>query len=484
MATCPPTRRRTLTLWWLSVRIKPTFLKPTLITAALALSGCAINAPLPDAQIAAPTQWSQPADQSSWPTSATWDSYGSAELQALLQRARTNNLDLASAASRLVQADAQLRQTGASLLPQASGGLGTTRSDSSRTDANGDSSRTSYSANLNVSYEVDFWGRNRNLVESARASLDASRFDYSTLMLSIEASVANTWFQQLETERRLLLARENLAAAERVLELVEARYRYGAADSLELSQQRTLVTQQRASLPSLEQQQLALRNAMALLLGEAPDAELPVPGDLQSLQFPAIEAGLPAELLQRRPDIRASESRLVAANADLGAARAALYPSIQLTGQYGAQSLALSTLVNNPVTSWSLAAGLTQPIFQGGRLRAQVTQAEARQEELLIDYQRSILSAFGEVDTALGALRQAQVRHDYLAQATEEAELAFRLAETRYRAGAITLQTLLDTQRTLFQSQDSLAQQRSAWLQASVDLFRVLGGGWAETSDS
>jgi outer membrane protein TolC len=169
---------------------------------------------------------------------------------------------------------------------------------------------------------------------------------------------------------------------------------------------------------------------------------------------------------------------LQAANADLGAARATLFPSIQLTAQLGAQSLALGSLVSNPATSWNLAAGLVQPIFQGGRLRAQVDVTEARQEELLVDYRRTLLTALGEVDTALGAVQQAEQRYAFLLTASELAEQAFRLAEARYREGSITLQTLLDTQRTWYGSLDSLTQQRATWLLASIDLYRALGGGW------
>lgn len=447
---------------------------------ALTLAGCSTITPVPPAEVVIPAQWSQPAAAQGWPTDDWWRNYQAPELESLLQRTREGNLDLATAASRLAQADAQLRQSGAALLPQLGAGVTGNRSDTLRTDSNGDTSRNSYSATLNASYEVDFWGRNRALVDSAQANLRASEYDRDTLILSVDASVASTWFQLLENTQRLALARQSLEIAERVLGLVDARYRYGAADSLEASQQRTLVAQLRASLPSLEQADLQLRNSLALLMGMTPDATVVMSSTLASITPPEIGAGLPVELITRRPDIRASEARLQAANADLAAARAALLPSIQLTGQLGVQSLALSGLVNGPATAWSLAAGLTQPIFQGGRLRAQVDLSEARQEELLIDYRRTLITALGDVDTALGAVRQAQQRYEFLQQANREAELAFNLAETRYRAGAITLQTLLDTQRTWYQSQDSLVQQRSSWLQATVDLYRALGGGWSE----
>lgn len=421
--------------------------------------------------------WHTEADRQAGPDRRWWEQYGSPELNELIEQARAENLDIASAASRLQQADAQLRQSGAALLPQLSGGLNASRSDSARTDADGGSSRNLYGANLSAAYEVDFWGRNRAGVESAQAGLQATRFDRDTVVLSTDAAVANAWFQLLENRERLELGRRSLEIAERVLELVEARYRFGAADALELSQQRTLVAQLRAALPDLEQAAVQLNNALTLLLGAAPDAPLP-DGRLAAIRTPAVDAVLPAELLTRRPDIAASEARLLGANADLTAARAALLPGFQLTGQYNLQSLAFSSLFGDPSSAWSLAAGLTQPIFQGGRLRAQVALSEARQQELLLDYRRSILSALADTDNALATARHSAIRHELLEQASQEAELAFRLAEARYRAGAITLQTLLDTQRTWYQSQDALVQQRSAQLQASVGLYRALGGGW------
>lgn len=451
----------------------------SLLAFSTLLSACSINSPLPQAQVTPPANWNQPAAELDWPSEEWWRNYQSDQLQALIERARADNLDLATAASRLLQADAQLRQAGAALLPQVDASLSANRSGS---DSSSDGS--SYGVGLATRYEVDFWGRNQALRESSLASLRATQFDQQTLAISIEAAVVSTWFQILENDQRLTLAEDSLASAERVLELVEARYRFGAADSLELSQQRTLVAQLRSGLPTLRQVQLQLRNSLALLLGATPDTVLPASTPLRDIAIPQVAAGLPSDLLERRPDIRASEARLISANADLTAARAALFPSIQLTAQLGAQSLALGNLVNSPTTSWSLAAGLVQPIFQGGQLRAQVDLSEARQEELLVDYRRTLLTAFSEVDTALGAVQQAELRHGFLLTAAELAEQAFRLAEARYREGSITLQTLLDTQRTWYQSLDSLTQQRATWLLASIDLYRALGGGWQDRTPS
>lgn len=447
------------------------------------LTGCASLASPPAPDRSVPTGWTVTSQTAPVPDAGWWQSYQSAELNQLIERARIDNLDLAAAAARLLQADAQVRQSGAALLPQLGATFGGSRQDSQRIGADGSASRSSFNAGLSAAYEVDFWGRNRAALSAAEAGLQVSGFDRDTLILSTDAAVANGWFQLLEIRERLDLAQRSLTIAERVLELVEARHRFGAADALELSQQRTLVAQLRSTLPELQQAELQLGNALRVLLGTTPDSELPG-APLADIQVPTIGAGLPADLLTRRPDIAASEARLLAANADLTAARAALFPSIQLTGQYGMQSLALSGLLSDPVTAWTLAAGLTQPIFQGGRLRAQVDLSEARQQELLVDYRRSVLAALADTDTALGATRQSGETYQYLAEANQQAERAFRLAEVRYREGAITLQTLLDAQRTWYQSRDALARQRSAQLQASVALYRALGGGWSGSAVS
>ena len=460
--------------WWLSVRTRQFF--P--LALAVLLAGCSLATPVPQTDVQPPAQWNQAADSSVWPEARWWSQYDTPQLSRLMAQARAGNLDLASAATRLLQADAQLRQTGATLLPSVDGSASGRRGGNS-----GDGNVSSgFNASLNASYEIDFWGRNRAAVEAAAANLNASRYDLEALAITTDASVARSWFQLVENQARLQLARDNLAAAEQVLNIVEARYRFGADDSLAVSQQRALVAQLRANLPALEQQTLQLRNSLALLLGQGPDF---VPGALPAMTditVPEPGAGLPSELLNRRPDIRASEQHLLAANANLTAARAALYPSIQLTGSYGAQSSALSDLVSNPLNPWSLAAGLTQPIFDGGRLRAQVEISEASQQEALIGYQRAILDALIDADTALGALQQARRQYQLQQAATAESELAFELAQARYKAGAIDLQNLLDTQRSYFQSQDSLVQQRAAWLLATVDLYRALGGGWQEIS--
>src|SRR5690606_20269991 len=342
--SCLPTRQPILLQWWPSVRTR--YALP--LAFAVLLAGCSLNTPVPQAGLQPPQQWNQAPDSSVWPQALWWTLYDAPQLSRLMAQARVGNLDLASAATRLLQADAQLRQSGAALLPSVDGGASGRRGGNS-----GDGNVSSgFNASLNASYEIDFWGRNRAAIEAAAANLNASRYDLEALAITTDASVARNWFQLVENQARLQLARDNLTAAEQVLAIVEARYRYGADDSLAVSQQRALVAQLRANLPALEQQTLQQRNSLALLLGQGPDFAAGALPAMTDIAVPEPGAGLPSELLNRRPDIRASEQRLLAANANLTVARAALYPSIQLTGSFGAQSSALSDLVSNPLNPW------------------------------------------------------------------------------------------------------------------------------------
>ncbi|HEX2113062.1 MAG TPA: efflux transporter outer membrane subunit, partial [Alphaproteobacteria bacterium] len=320
--------------------------------------------------------------------------------------------------------------------------------------------------------------KNRSTLASARSLALASRYDRETIAITVLANVGITYFSVLEFRDRLAIARDNLANAESVLAIVEARVRNGAASALELAQQRTVVANQRAALPALEQQLRQAENALAVLLGETPDALTIASGSLDDITLPEVAPGLPSELLNRRPDIANAEAQLIAANADIGTARAALFPSIQLTAQGGYESTALSSLFNGPGLFWTLVASVTQPIFEGGRLAGQVDLTEARYEELVQTYRSTVINAFRDTEDTLVAIRQLAVQQMLQEEAVAAAQAAFDLADTRYRGGADTLLNVLDAQRTLFQARDQLVQIRSARLQAVVSLFRALGGGW------
>jgi NodT family efflux transporter outer membrane factor (OMF) lipoprotein len=377
-----------------------------------------------------------------------------------------------------------VRIAGASLLPtvQADAGAGATRTSSqARPLGGGASIGESYDAGLSAAWEVDLWGQNRAALAAARASAAADLFDREAVALTVASGVADTYFQVLSARDRLRIAQANVDNAGRVLELVEVRVANGAATPLELAQQRTQLATQSATIPRLQQQERQAVNALALLLAH------PLPGfaveaqSLGQLQPVPVLAGLPSELLQRRPDIAAAEARLDAAAADITAARVALYPSLDLTASAGVESDTLRAILSRGnVISIGLSA--LAPIFEGGRLRAQVQLSEAQRLELLETYRGTVLEALADVEDALTAVRRTREREAALTTAVTEARRAFALAETQYRAGAIGLLELLDTQRTLFSAEDSLASARFDHLSGLADLYRALGGGWTEES--
>ncbi len=444
----------------------------TALLAALLLAGCAVDPA--SREVPTPADWEIARADTRWPDADWWRQLGSTELDGLIAEAQRANLDLAAASSRVLQAELQARNAGGALLPSVSlSGRGGRSGEVGGNEASSDS----YSADLGASYEIDLWGRNRFNRDAAVASFEASRFNRDTAALTVTVGVVNGYLQVLSLRERLAIARDNLANAERVLALVETRERYGAAGQLELTQQRSVVTSQRAALPPLEQQEREARSALALLLGRAPQGFTVAGtslGDVGTL--PAL-SGLPSELLLRRPDVRAAEAQLSGADANLSAARAALFPSLSLSAGLGVSDGSLSSLFDND-PRYSISAGLSQVIFDGGRLRNQRKIADARRDELLAGYRSAVISAFADTENALGAAatlaRQVELQAELLAQA----QLTFQLAEARYRAGAIDLMSLLDAQRSLYSAQDQNRQMRLNHLQALTGLYRALGGGW------
>jgi NodT family efflux transporter outer membrane factor (OMF) lipoprotein len=402
-----------------------------------------------------------------------WRSFRSAELTALMEEAQVGNLDIAVAVARIVQADAQARVAGAPLLPAVDFDASATRS-----RAPGGPDRATLRVALNASYEVGFWGKNRATLRAFEELAVASRYDREVVALSTLAAVADQYFTVLASQDRLRIAQENLRAAIRVLDAIKQRREVGTASELDVAQQESVVATQRAVLPTLEQLVLQNKNTLAVLIGRAPEYANIRGGSLTRLPVPVVTPGLPVELLTQRPDLREAEAQLAAADANVYAARAAFLPRIQLTGEGGFASSALKTLFRPESAFYTLAAGLTQPIFDGFRLKGLLDQARGRQEELLQLYRRSVISAFADVENALVAVQLTAERERRQRQVVESSRRAFDLSETRLREGTIDLVTLLNTQTTLFQAQDVLAQVRLARFQAVVSLYQALGGGW------
>jgi len=463
--------------------MKTTFQKTLVVAVALALTACGTTSPMLKPNVAAPGAWNEAAPANGAAVSADWwKTFGSAELQGLVAQALAGSPDLSIAMERVRQAEAQVRVAGASLFPSIDLGFGTSARQTN--DSRGSSRTEASSTALSVSYELDLWGRNRSGVRSAESSLAATTYDRDTARLTLIAGVATGYFEVLSLRSRLSVARENLAIAERVLELVSARARNGAASALDVSRQQAAVLSQRAALLPLEQQERQTVVALGILTGQVPQGFDVKATGVADLNVPAIDPGLPSQLLVRRPDLASAEARLASANADVAAARAALLPSISLTGSAGAASAALLTILGGPTTTLSLGLSLLQPIFDAGRLRGQVTIAQSQERELVENYRKSILTALGEVEDALvAASRQAQ-QEALQGQVQAQAREALRLAEIRYREGVDDLLTVLDAQRTLFSAQDQLAQIRQNRLAAAVDLYKALGGGWATRTTS
>lgn len=452
------------------------------LTLVLGMGGCAVVEPVAHPDIPLPADWTEaalPADAEHDIMRDWWRGFGSAPLDALVREALEASPDLKIQGERVVQAELTLRATAASRLPNLGAGGGTdwNRSDNGDGGSNAVSESGSSSLRLSASYELDLWGRIAANVAGAQAGLAASRFDLDALRLSMTASVATVYFQRLANQERLTIAHANLATAERVLKVVEARYRNGAASALDLSRQRTTVLAQQAVIGPLEYQLRQTDTALAVLLGRIPQQTGFAHDALNALEIPEVSAALPADLLFRRPDLAAAEAALDGASADIAAARASLLPSFSLAATGGVASNVLLSLAN-PSSTIGLSASLLHTIFDGGRLQAQLGSARSRQRELLEQYRKAVLTALKEVEDALGnAARDARQEHIQRQVATE-AERSLRLAELRYREGADDILSVLDAQRTLFSVQDSLAVIRQARLTNAVDLYRALGGGW------
>jgi NodT family efflux transporter outer membrane factor (OMF) lipoprotein len=447
------------------------------------LSGCFLGTEKPELALTIPAVYRDAGttSRSAMPKLDWWRGFRSRELTGLMQEAQRANLDIAAAIARIIQADAQSRIAGAVLLPALNGSASASRSRGSGatgTELFTPADRNLFSLIASASYELDFWGKNRATLRAAEQAAVATRFDRETVTLSTLATVANAYFLVLAAQDRLRYARENIAAANRVLNVIRQRLEVGTASSLDVAQQESVVNSERAAVPTLEQILRQSTANLSVLIGRPPEFITIRGGSMFSIAIPRVTPGIPSELLTRRPDIRAAEADLAGANANVEAARAAFFPSIGLTGRAGFSSSMLKWLLRPEAALYEVAADLVQPIFDGGLLQGQLDFQKGRQEELLQLYRRAVIQALADVDNALIAVRQLAIRERLQNDVIESSRRAFQIAEQRLNEGTVDLVTVLNTQQTLFQAQDTLAQVRLARLQAVVGLFQALGGGW------
>lgn len=444
----------------------------------LVIGGCSLVPDYSRPDLSLPTDWSaagsverrdgvKAADK--W-----WDSFGSAELSALIDRSHAGNFTLQAAAARIEEARGTAASAASGLYPSVGVGVTVDKTDTTK------HSRTR-SIFAQASYEVDFWGKADATADSAEALARATQFDAETVRLSLDGSVANAYFQILSLRERLALAGRIAKSARDLLALIEARAAQGAASDLDVQQQRNAVAGFDGALPTLRQQRDQAMHLMAALLGH-PRESLEITGeDLATIGAPPVAPDLPVELLERRPDIQAAEARLISANFDIGAVRAAYFPSLSLSVEGGMTNNAVTRFFP-PLVLSSFAANLVQPVFEGGRLDGQLAVDRARATELAALYRQAVVAALQDVEDALTAGANLDEFEKHASEAVDAARRASVMATAQYRLGAADFLTVLTAERTLYQSEDSLLQVRVQRLQAAVQLFRALGGGFTASS--
>jgi NodT family efflux transporter outer membrane factor (OMF) lipoprotein len=483
------------------------------LLAALLAAGCTVGPDYSAADSASPSSWfsskkAKPAPHLSYAVAQPidpnwWTIFHDPQLTSLEQRVASENLDVKVAAVRFAESRAQLANARSALFPTLNGNASYERQKPSNTGefaavpsaigANGAFGNTTgaisstgisafdlYQAGFDASWEVDLWGGVRRSVESATASSQAAEEARRAALLSNLAEVARDYVQLRGTQAQLQIARDNVHTAQESLRLTQQRAEGGVTTDLDVANASAQLRSTTAQIPSLEQQVSQLINALSFLLGQPPQAladELEKSKPVPPIP-PTVPVGLPSELARRRPDIRQAEAQLHAATADIGVAQADFYPTLTLNGSVGLQSLQFAHVFDLNSRNWTLGPGLTIPIFQGGQLRAQLQLREAQQQEAAINYQKTVLQAWHEVDNAMTAYRTEQERRQELVQAVAQNRRALGLAQSRYQQGVSDFLTVLDAERSLLATQQQLADSTTTVSANLVALYKSLGGGW------
>jgi multidrug efflux system outer membrane protein len=450
--------------------------KRALVTAAiLILAGCTVGPNYHRPSVDVPPAYRN-ADQSP-PTPSLgdekwWTVFQDAELQKLIRTALEHNYDVRVAASRILEAQAQLGITRSNQFPQVSGTAGYL---GQKITVFG---YAAYELQGVFSWNIDFWGQYRRATEGARASLLASEWNRKMVLSTVVASVATAYFQLRELDLELEIAKRTLASRQESLQLTDTLERGGATSLLDVRQAEQLVETAAETVPDTERQIAALEDMLSTLLGENPhDIPRGLPITAQPVPL-AIPAGLPSELIERRPDIRQSEQQLISANAQIGVARAQFFPSLPLTGGGGLESTSLAGLFTG--TAWNFSAPLTQPIFTAGRLRSNLKLVEAQKQQALLTYQQTIQQAFRQVSDALISFTKYRQFREHQELLTTAAQGADNLSQIRYRGGAASYLEVLTSETNYFAAELNLARAGLNERLALVQIYSALGGGWEQ----
>lgn len=460
---------------------------------ALFISGCALPVVGPDYQlpnISLPRSWSATSvasvssDKSDSTLTRWWTQFEDPQLDWLIEQALAGSLDLKLAQARLQQARASRQLSEAGLYPTVSASTGANRSKNSEAIA-AQPTRTLYDAGFDAAWEVDIFGGTRRGIEAANADLAASQASLDNTRVSLVAEVARNYIALRSYQNRIAIARDNLASQSETLQITEWRYQAGLARASEVEQARTSREQTRASIPDLEILLVAAENRLSLLLGRNPGELHEKLAETKPLPAipEAVATGIPADALRQRPDLIAAERTLAAETARVGQKLAQRFPSLTLSGSFGWQAYSIAALGGTGTVARALGGTLAATLFDGGHLRSQVAVQSAVQEQALISYQSSVLSALEEVENALKSYAASRERFDARRAAAESARNAADLARNLYQSGLADFQQVLDTQRTQLSAEDSLATADASLRTSLITLYKALGGGWEATAN-
>lgn len=461
-------------------------MKFSLLTVILLLTGCAVGPDYQRPSVSVPLQykeargWQQAQPQDGVAKGEWWAVYNDATLSSLLRQVSLSNQNVAQYAAQYREAQALAAQSRAELLPTVGESGSITRSGSHSTTANGGSGRTtstSNSAQLSASWELDLWGKLRRTLEENRASAEASAADLANITLSAQSELAQDYFQLRMLDAEIALYQQSVSAYENYLKVINNKYQAGSESRGTLAQAQTQMQSARASLLDDQWQRAQLEHAIALLLGKTP-AEFSLAAAPLKATMPAIPAVLPAELLQRRPDIAAAERSVAAANAAIGVAIAGYYPDLTLNASGGFSSSTLHNLLSLPNRVWSLGPELSGTLLDFGATSSKVEQARAAYDASVASYRQTVLTGFGEVEDYLVELRTLKDELAAQQAAAEGAIDSARVTRNQYEAGMIDYLDVATTENTRLSQQRSLLSLQSTQWVASVQLIAALGGGW------
>ena len=454
---------------------------------ASVVSACAVGPDYHRPEVAVPAAYEYlPTTVADTINTEWWKQFGDPVLDALIAEALANNRNVKQAAANVQQAAAVLTETQSQFYPQigydAQGARQQFSTDVLPNRPSTSRTQTSYSVIASASWEIDLWGRIRRQTESAQANLLATEEARRGVILTLVGQVANNYLTLRALDEQLQVAQKTLVTYNESLKLFELQFKYGVVSQMNVAQARSQSQTAAAQIPAIEQQIVQTENALCVLLGRNP-GRIARGKAVKDLTAPSTPAELPSQLLERRPDVAQAEQQLIAANAQIGAAKALYFPTISLTGTLGGVSAELSNLLKEPNRVWSYGGGLLGPIFSGGAITGQVRQAEAGQQAALYSYEKTVQGAFADVENALIAQQKSREKLDAQQGLVDALSEYTRLARLQYNGGYVPYSTVLQAEQQLFPAELTLAQDRAEVFGAVVNVYQSLGGGWVTLAD-